>query len=480
MTLSTMLIGIGIAALLILAAQYLFKAKPESVWMSFLQNFVGVLFLFSGWVKAIDPLGTAYKMEQYFAEFESAFEPTWFGFIAPIFPVLNEYAISFSVIMIVFEIVLGLLILLGIYKKFAVWAFFLLVVFFTILTGFTYLTGYVPQDGTFFDFSSWSTYAKSNMKVTDCGCFGDFIKLEPKVSFFKDIFLLIPSVLFLLFFKKMHTLLKKKAAFWATIATLLLTTVYCFSNYVWDIPHLDFRPFKEGVDIQAQKLIEEEAMGNVQVVGFLMKNKLDPNKKLEISVADYSKYSDEWEVEEQIKTEPTLVPSKISEFTLKDIDENDAEYEILENENKSVVIVAYKLKGETIRSTETVVDTITVFDPESEEEMVKYVNKDIDVVDYQAQPEYAKKYTSKVVPFVDAAIEKGYDVFFLVGGTSAEEVQDFANDVNLNATVLTGDDILMKTIIRSNPGVMLLDKATVKKKYHIRKLPSFSENLIKE
>jgi hypothetical protein len=81
---------------------------------------------------------------------------------------------------------------------------------------------------------------------------------------------------------------------------------------------------------------------------------------------------------------------------------------------------------------------------------------------------------------VDAAIEKGYDVFFLVGGTSAEEVQDFANDVNLNATVLTGDDILMKTIIRSNPGVMILDKATVKKKYHIRKLPTFTESLIQE
>ncbi len=213
MTLSTMLIGIGIAALLILAAQYLFKAKPESIWMSFLQNFVGVLFLFSGWVKAIDPLGTAYKMEQYFAEFESAFEPTWFGFIAPVFPVLNEYAISFSVIMIVFEIVLGLLILLGIYRKLAVWAFFLLVVFFTILTGFTYLTGYVPQDGTFFDFSSWSTYAKSNMKVTDCGCFGDFIKLEPKVSFFKDIFLLIPSVLFLLFFHEDAHFIEEKDGF---------------------------------------------------------------------------------------------------------------------------------------------------------------------------------------------------------------------------------------------------------------------------
>ena len=91
----------------------------------------GALFIFSGWVKAIDPLGTAYKMEQYFAEFESTFEHTWFSFLAPMFPFLSEYAISFSVFMIIFEIVLGLMLLIGAAPKFTSWAFFLLVAFFT-------------------------------------------------------------------------------------------------------------------------------------------------------------------------------------------------------------------------------------------------------------------------------------------------------------------------------------------------------------
>lgn len=480
MTLTTMLIGIGIAALIFLAIQYFLFKKPETLWMSFLQAFVGILFIFSGVVKAVDPLGTAYKLDQYFAEFESTFEASWFSFLAPMFPALNEYAVSFSVFMIVFEIVLGIMILFGIYKKFASWAFFLLVLFFTFLTGFTYLTGYVPMDGTFFDFSSWGIYQKSNMKVTDCGCFGDFIKLEPKISFFKDIFLLIPAFLFLFFTSKMHELLNKKAAFWVTLVSTLVFLVYSFSNYIWDIPHVDFRPFKEGVDIRAQKEIEEDAQAQVQVTGFLMKNKQDPQKMTEVAVADYSKYADEWEVVEQIKTEAPIKPTKISEFDLSDVDGNSATYEILENEGKSVVIVAYKLKGSTKTETITTVDTITVFDEESGEEMIKTVSAETEKVDFIANDSYQKQYTDKVIPFVNSAKESGYKVFFLVAGVSGKAVQDFASDIGLDATLLTGDDILMKTIIRSNPGIMLMEDATIKKKYHIRKLPQFNESLISE
>ena len=77
--------------------------------------------------------------------------------------------------------------MVGYYRKWTAWLFFLIVFFFTILTGFTYLTGYVPLDANFFDFSAWGPYVKENMRVTDCGCFGDFIKLDPKISFFKDL-----------------------------------------------------------------------------------------------------------------------------------------------------------------------------------------------------------------------------------------------------------------------------------------------------
>ena len=195
MTLSTLLTNIGIVAIILTAlVEWLFKARKD--WItSLLQNFTGALFVFSGWVKAIDPLGTAYKMEQYFAEFEYTFQETWMSFIAPLFPWLSEFSVGFSVFMIVFEIVLGLMLLLGARPKLASWAFLLLVLFFTFLTGFTYLTGYVPQGVNFFEFGKWDAWVETNMKVTDCGCFGDFIKLKPKTSFLKDVFFTDSSLL---------------------------------------------------------------------------------------------------------------------------------------------------------------------------------------------------------------------------------------------------------------------------------------------
>lgn len=475
MTLTTMLLMIGIFALLFTGLVVFGLKKHENALMSYIQSFVGMLFLFSGAVKAIDPLGTAYKIEQYFGEFEGAFEASWCSFLAPLFPAMNDYTVALSVGMIVFEIVLGLLILLGIYRKFSAWSFFLLVLAFTFMTGFTFLTGYVGDGATFFDFSSWGPYVKTNMKVTDCGCFGDFLKLEPKVSFFKDVFLLIPGVLFLAFTKKMHCLINKKMSWIITAVATIATSIYCFSNYVWDIPHIDFRPFAKDVDIKKQREIEEDAMAQVQVVGFLMENKKDPNKKMEIKTAEYSTFSDEWSVVEQIKTEPTLVPSKISEFEISDVDGNDATYEVMDNEGKALVIVAYKLKGSSTKTTSTLVDTVSVLDEASGEEMLTYLNKDIETTDFVAEDSYAESYTSKLVPFVNEAKQAGYNIYFLCSGSSVPEVQDFTKDVGLDAQILTGDDILMKTIIRSNPGVMVMDGATIKKKYHIKKLPSFSE-----
>ncbi|MEM9681534.1 MAG: MauE/DoxX family redox-associated membrane protein, partial [Bacteroidota bacterium] len=272
-TLSTLIIGIGIFAVIMTLIMGLALRKVESWPVSFLQNFTGSLFVFSGWVKAIDPLGTAYKMEQYFAEFESTFTDTSMSFLAPLFPWLSEYVVSFSVIMIVFEIALGVMLLLGVTKKFTAWAFFLLVAFFTFLTGFTYLTGYVPADVNFFEFSKWGAYEATNMKVTDCGCFGDFLKLEPKVSFMKDLVLLVPALVFLLMNGKMHQLFSASVRNMATIATVAGISLYCFSNYVWDLPHADFRPFKEGVNIAERKALEEEADAKVEVIAYRITNK---------------------------------------------------------------------------------------------------------------------------------------------------------------------------------------------------------------
>src|ERR1700680_1179593 len=116
---------------------------------------VGILFIFSGLVKADDPLGLSYKMQEFFEVWN--------------FHWLDNYTLAFSIIMIVFEIVAGVAILLGWKMKLFSWLLLLLIIFFTFLTGYAYLSG----------------------KVRECGCFGDCIPLTAAESFFKDLLLTV-------------------------------------------------------------------------------------------------------------------------------------------------------------------------------------------------------------------------------------------------------------------------------------------------
>lgn len=152
MTLQTLILYIAIIAAVLTGIIGLMKKGHKNWLMTFLQNFTGVLFIISGLVKAIDPMGTAFKMEQYFTEFEYTFADTSAKFLAPLFPFLSSISLIFSVVMIVFEIVLGVMLILGHKSKLTSWAFLLLVLFFTVLTGFTFLTGYVPTSANFLIF----------------------------------------------------------------------------------------------------------------------------------------------------------------------------------------------------------------------------------------------------------------------------------------------------------------------------------------
>ena len=114
LTLSMIMIMCGLIGLaMTLITGFVFKKTHKSWLMTFAQYFTGVLFIFSGFVKAVDPLGTAYKMEQYFNEFYYTFQETWFSFLAPMFPFFNNYSVVFSVFMIIFEIILGMMLIMG-------------------------------------------------------------------------------------------------------------------------------------------------------------------------------------------------------------------------------------------------------------------------------------------------------------------------------------------------------------------------------
>ena len=527
MTIGTLVLSVAAVALLLTLIIGLTTKRIENWIISFLQNFCGALFIFSGWVKAVDPLGTAYKMEQYFAEFESTFSGTWFSFLAPMFPQLAEWAIGFSVFMIVFEIVLGIMLLIGSSRKLTAWAFFLLVAFFTVLTGFTFLTGYVPAGVNFFQFGQWGPYVETNMKVTDCGCFGDFIKLAPFTSFMMDVLLLVPSILFLIFHGKMHQLMGAGGRTAAVILGTAALTLYCFSNYMWDIPHTDFRPFHNEANIRLEKELEDLAENNAEVIAYKVTNK-ETGETAQFPIDEYlKKYKDypkeEWDLE-QIKAKPVVkvvktadgygIPSaegesyeaelasylaqqwelegdttakvversKISDFELSGGPEGgDMTYEILNNPDYSFMVVAYKLYTEKEEvTTQMLRDTVYKVDTVAVEDTIKLV-RSIDRIDkrqveqttYHFGKGYLNPWTDIVNPVLAEAQQEGFKVFGATSFASPEKLEQFQAASNSNYPFYTGDDILLKTIVRSNPGVVLLKNGKVIGKWHYKKLPTY-------
>ena len=240
-SLSSLLIQFALVGA-IFTALTVWRKLHKNLLTTFMQHFCGVWFIFSGLVKAVDPIGTAYKMEDYFVQFEATFEGlnNMFAGLAPLFPWLAGYANGFSIFMVVLEIVLGVMLIVGFQRKLTAWLFFLLVVFFTLLTGFTYLTGYVPTEDNFFDFAKWGPYVKTQMRVTDCGCFGDFIKLDPRISFFKDLGLMLPALLFLFRSKWMHQLWTGGVRRWAVYGSTAFVLLLCLRNTYMDLPMVDF------------------------------------------------------------------------------------------------------------------------------------------------------------------------------------------------------------------------------------------------
>ncbi len=487
MTLTKLVLIVGVLALILTLVNIFVLNKNRNTLISYLQNFCGVLFIVSGLVKAVDPLGTAYKMVDYFAEFETVFADTWFSFIAGIFPVLSNASVGFSVFMIVLEIVLGVMLIIGFKNKFSAWLFFGIVVFFAFLTGFTYLTGYVPEDVGFFQFSKWGPYVKSNMKVTDCGCFGDFIKLEPKTSFFKDIFLLIPAVLFLMFNGKMFQLFENKLGYTVSSIALILSLFFCFSNYVWDIPSVDFRPFAEGVDIVKQRQLESEAQANAPVTYVLIEKATGEKLKIDGDelMKNFSKYpKSAFEYLDPEYGEPAIPITKISEFMVTNTDGDEVTEELLEYNGPSIMIVNYKLAG-----TEEVVESIkrdTVFQIDTilteGADLPVYVKRISDVLltpvkDYRYtwDKDYQLPFINNVVPFGNAAMKEGIPVYSITKLYPKGKIDDFAQSVQADFPIYTADDIMLKTIIRSNPGVVYLEDSKIVKKWHHKKLPSFDD-----
>ncbi len=180
--------------------------------------FVGALFIFSGIIKVNDPVGTAIKLEEYFQVFAYDF--------APFFEIFVPAALFFSVVLSVLEVVLGIALLIGYQTKITAWALLVLIVFFTFLT-------------------FYSAYFN---KVTDCGCFGDAIKLTPWESFTKDIVLLILIVFIFINRNYYRPIFSEKIGHIIMAGDSLVLIFLCLWS-IWHLPFVDFRSYAVGNNI---------------------------------------------------------------------------------------------------------------------------------------------------------------------------------------------------------------------------------------
>ncbi len=486
MTIVTLMTYIAIVALAITLFMTLVKKMHKSWLMTFLQNFAGVLFIFSGWVKAVDPMGTAIKMQDYFAEFEATFSGTAFKFLAPLFPLFSEYALSFAIFMIILEIILGIMLILGDRPKLTAWLFFLIVLFFTALTGFTFLTGYVPIDQNFFTFSAWTDFKATNMRVTDCGCFGDFIKLDPRTSFLKDIFLMIPALYFLFKYKDMHQLFVQKSRNLIVLFSTAFLLFYCFYNFYWNEPHVDFRPFKNNANIFETYQNEKAAVSAVQVIAMKMKHKTTGAIK-DFAYADYmsnlATITDEYETIEQIKTEPTIKPTKISDFSITDFEGEERAGLFLNNPEPHIMVQIYEAKYEAIPEKVIVRDSVFVYDTIVVSKDETKIEKTLEKVDEREVNKYKIIwdndfiYTMKSVikPLFDNARKDNVKLSVVVSGIDKEKADLLAQETGIDVDYFTADEKLLKTIMRSNPGVILWKNGVLLHKWHYKKLPQWSD-----
>lgn len=344
---------------------------------------VSILFIFSGFIKLNDPVGFSYKLQEYFSAGVLNLE-----FLIP-------FTLVLAIIIVIFELVLGIMLLIGYAPKFTTWCLLLMILFFTFLT-------------------FYSAYFN---KVTDCGCFGDAIPLTPWQSFYKDIALLI--LILILFFNRkfIKPVFAPSSHRWIIFASFLLCFV--FTYYVlMHLPVFDFRPYKIGNNIAEKMSVPEGA--SKAVFEYDWKFKVNGKEKVITTNGSYPQSAGEFIGVETRQISEGYVPP-IHDFQIEG-KQGDITQEVL-NADKVLLIVAYNL-----RATET-------------------------------------EGYSAVKSLSENAKTMGYRVIGLTA-SGPDWQQKLKEKYDLNFDFYQSDETALKTIIRSNPGFLVLHKGTIMGKEH--------------
>lgn len=358
---------------------------------------VGVLFIISGMIKANDPVGFSIKLQEYFNVFGT--------------PWMNDIALPLAVFICVFEVVLGVATLTGSKMKPVAWSLLLMIIFFTFLTFY----------------SAWFN------KVTDCGCFGDAVKLTPWESFYKDLILLF-FILIIFIQRKKITSSLSPGGDWTvlTLSTVLVTwfSVHCIKH----LPVIDFRPYAIGKNIPEQMTVPEgSAVDEFQT--FLYYKNVKTGEVKEFTVDNYP-----WQDSLTWKWDTTItklvkegVHPPIHDFKITSLDgSTDVTEDILNNPEYNFLLITY----------------------------------DITSAEKDVQPDLNR--------FSDECAKRNIN-FIALTSSPYKVVDDFRHEYNIMYEFYNTDETALKTMIRSNPGLILLKKGTVIDMWHHNDIPDFGE-----
>ena len=345
--------------------------------------FVGVLFIISGLIKLNDPVGFSFKLGDYFA-------PEVLNL-----PFLEPYALVIAVLVVILEVLLGVMLIVGYAKKFTLWSLLLMIVFFTFLT-------------------FYSAYFN---KVTDCGCFGDALKLTPWESFTKDVVLLI-LILFLYKGSRYIQPFFSKGVRSITIFISLILCLWLGLHVLEHLPVIDFRAYKVGTNIT--RGMQTPAGAPAAVYQYNWSFDVNGQQKTVINRGEDPK------IDGTLLGVETSVLQKGYEPPIHDFsierDGTDYTTQMLEEENL-LVVIAYNL------------------DVAQNEGFIS------------------------IKEATDTAIEKGYTVIG-ISASSTPETEKLAAKYDLDFKFYFCDMTALKTIIRSNPSIISLEKGTILQKLH--------------
>lgn len=371
---------------------------------------LGSVFVYSGFVKVIDPLGSTYKFTDYFRE---AFSMEW----------MIPASFTLAIIMSVAEMLFGLTLLANIKPRLSALGVLLFMIIFTPLTLYLAITD----------------------AVKDCGCFGDAMKISNWQTFYKNIVIASFAVLVFIFRKSYKPYLSKAKQLIVFIVLAILSfglTWYCYEH----LPLIDFRPYKVGVNITEAMTIPDGAPSDVYSYDYTLKNTKTGEEKMvdsETYVNDSTYWWDGTEWEFVTSSEPILVSKgftpPIHDFSITSSEGENLTEDILNDDRYYFLLIAYDITKSGTSKQELI------------NKLAEYANKN--------------------------------DFGFLCLSSSLDnQIEEFVNQTNAPYNFASTDETTLKTIIRANPGLILLKKGTILGKWHYNDIPeiaTFEEKYLK-